>query len=214
MQKRWSKNTRTRPTECEKNETPQKSKRIYSVVISVRSPSRKSEIICKQLRRLLTPDCLSKMEINPKLQDVADVSADLLVKQILYISEHNIMIAPLPNGPTYVFEIVEYEDNFKNYSSELYKDIPFITFNGKSELKQLFKDFGTEETLSKRVLHFHFKNELVYIRHYSFATIDGDDNIVVQLKEIGPRFTLKCLKTDTGVLASTGLKFNRRRWRD
>lgn len=192
----------------------QKSKRIYSAVVCVRSPSKRCEAVCKQLRKILTPECLSKMEINPKLQDVADVSSELLIKQIIYISEHNITIASLPNGPTHTFKIVEYDDNFKNYPSDLYRTVPFITFEGKSSLKTVFQSFGTEDSLSKRVVHFHFQNDLTYIRHYSVSTVDTDDNFVVRLKEIGPRLTLQLTATDNGVLPGSGIKFNRRRRQD
>jgi len=210
MAKHPTKKSRTQ-TEEDTTASLQRSKRLYSAVVCVRSPSKKSEAICKQLRRILTPDCLSKMEINPKLQDVADVSAELLMKQIVYISEHSITIASLPNGPTYTFKIVEYEDNFKNYQSDLYKTVPFVTFEGKSSLRSVFQSFGTEETLSKRVLHFHFINDLTYIRHYTVCTEDGEDNFVVRMKEIGPRLTLQLTGTDSGVLPAMGIKFNRRR---
>lgn len=192
--------------EIEEEQVQKKSMLINSAVVTVRNPSKKVEGICKQLRKILSPDCLFKIETNPKLQDLLDTSNQLLVKQVIYISENQIKIANLPNGPTHTFQIIEYENNFKSYSNEIYKIPPFITVDGKSSLKPLFLGFGQNNKISKRVVHFHLKDDLIYIRHFTTHTEDLDDKFKVCMKEIGPRFTLKELDTTGGVFPEMKLK--------
>lgn len=198
----------TQPVEDDQSEdqTLKKSMLINSAVVTVRNPSKRVEGICKQLRKMLSPDCLFKIEMNPKLQDLLDTSNQLLVKQVIYISENQIKIANLPNGPTHTFQIVEYENNFKSFSNEIYKIPPFITVDGKSSLKPLFLEFGQNNQISKRVVHFHLKDDLIYIRHFTTHTEDLDDKFKVCMKEIGPRFTLKLSKTENGVFSDMGVK--------
>lgn len=180
---------------------------INTAVVTVRNPSKETEALCKNLRKILSPDCLSKMETNPKMQDLADVAHQLLVKQIIYISENHLKIASLPNGPTYVFEIVSKENTFKNFSPEYYSTIPFLTFEGKSPIKPIFQSFGQSSSIDfKRVIHFHFKEELIYIRHFFKTVEDTDDNFRVHLKEIGPKITLKFIEKITGVLPDLNIK--------
>lgn len=191
----------------QKEEKPlKKSMLINSAVVTVRDPSKSTENLCKNLRKVLSPDCLTKLDINPKMQDLADVAHQLLVKQIIYLSEHVAKVAILPNGPTYVFDIISYEDNFKNFSTEIYKSAPFLTFDGKSPLKQLFQHFGQSEKDSKRVLHFHFKDELVHIRHFMKTTEDTEDNFKVHLREIGPKVTLRFSEKIDGVFPDLKLR--------
>ncbi|ELA42082.1 uncharacterized protein VICG_00931 [Vittaforma corneae ATCC 50505] len=187
-----------------------KSMLIYSAVVSVRHPSKKAEAVCKQLRKILSPDCLSKIEVNPKLQDIVDVAAQLLVKQIIYISENEIRIALLPTGPTYSFKIIEYENNFKNFPNDIYWTTPFITFEGKSSTKTLFQNFGTMNRSARRALHFHFDDDLVHIRHYATSIQNTDENFVVHLKEIGPKLALKLLEVKNGVFPGMNLKHTQR----
>lgn len=180
---------------------------INTAIVTTRDPSKTTESLCKNLRKILSPDCLSKMEVNPKMQDLADVAHQLLVKQIIYISEHHIKIASLPNGPTYLFEIVSYDNTFKNFSPEYYSSVPFLTFDGKSSIKPIFQEFGQSNSADfKRVLHFHFKKDLIYIRHFFKSTEDTEDNFRVHLKEIGPKITLKFIEKTEGVLPDLKIK--------
>lgn len=183
---------------------------MHSAVVSVRNPSKKSETICKQLRKILSPDCLSKIEINPKIQDIVDASSQLLIKQIICVSEDKIKVALLPSGPTYLFKIIGYEDNFKNYTNDIYKSAPFITFEGKSSIKTLFQNFGTTDRPARRALHFHFDDSLVHIRHYFTSTENTDDNFVVRLKEIGPKLTLELVEAKNGIFPDMSLKLRQR----
>lgn len=88
------------------------------LVMTVKKPSKNCEILCKQLKKIFSPDCLSKLDMNPKMQDVIDVAEQLLVKRIVLISEKELKIACFPNGPTYTFLIEEYSNNFKNFPND------------------------------------------------------------------------------------------------
>lgn len=189
------------------NEFVKRSVLMHSAVISVRNPSKRSETLCKQLRKILSPNCLSKLEINSKLQDIIDVSSQLLLKQIIYVSENEIKIAALPNGPTYIFRIIEYEDNYKNYPNKIYTSAPFVTFDGKSSLRPIFQSFGMNEGVPKRTLHCQFKDDQISIRHYTILSEDTEDNFVVHLNEIGPKLTLQLLETRDGIFTGMGLRF-------
>lgn len=188
--------------------TQKKSMLINTAVVTVRNPSKRTESICKQLRKILSPDCLFKLETNPKMQDLLDVSPQLLVKQIVYLSEQEMKIACLPAGPTHVFKIIDYQNNFKNFSQEVYSELPFVTTHGKSITKTMFQSFGSVDRHSKRALHFHFKDDLVYIRHFVTSVANLEDKFRVGLKEIGPRLTLKLLESKTGVFPEMKLTKN------
>lgn len=221
MLKKFEKNKFRRRNKKEKKQTKEvqtnepessfkKSMLLNSAIITVRNPSKRVKALCKYFRKILSPDCLTKLEANPKIQDLLYVSQQLLIKHIIYISELEITIASLPNGPTYLFKIIDFEDNFKNYSNDIYNNPPFLTFNGKSNIKPLFQQFGVTDKSSKRALHFHFDDSLIYIRHYLISDRDTDDNFVVRLEEIGPKITLKLIETNNGVFTHLGLKNKRR----
>ncbi|KAM0681025.1 hypothetical protein GINT2_000808 [Glugoides intestinalis] len=183
-----------------------KSMLINTAVVTVRNPSKRVEALCKQLRKILTPNCLMKLEINPKVQDLVDVSEQLLLKQIIYISEKEIQVACLPSGPTHHFNIADYRGDFKNFANDLYKNPPFITTDGKSELKPVFQAFGSSNNVDRRSLHFHFRYDLIHIRHFLQGVETLDDKFKVKLKEIGPRLSLKFIETKTGIFPKLSLE--------
>lgn len=193
-----------------KNSVPQeKAPLINSLVMTVRSPSKNVEVLCKQLKKILSPDCLNKLDLNPKIKDVIDVSDQLLVKQVIHISGKELKIARMPKGPTYTFSILEYVDNFKNYPIDLYKSPAFITFDGKCDYKHIFEGFGKKSAGFQRVLHFHIIDDVIHIRHFCSSTEDLDDKFKVCLKEIGPRLSLKLKDIKDGVFSELNIKKTR-----
>ena len=180
-----------------------------TLVVTVKSPSKPNENLCKQLKKVFSPDCLTKLQNNPKMQDVIDVSSQLFVRQIVHISEQELKIVTMPTGPTYTFQIVEYDSLFKNYSMDLYSSPAFITIDGKCDYKHIFQNFGKNEAGFKRALHFYFKDDLVYIRHYCTSTEDLDDKLKVCLREIGPKLTLKFKDIKDGVFPEMKIKKTR-----
>lgn len=203
---KFNRRTVKKAVPVEEEKPLKKSMLMNSAVVTVRDPSKNAESFCKNLRKILSPDCLNKMEINPKMQDLADCAHQLLVKQIIYISEHDVKIAILPNGPTYTFKIAAYENSLKNFPSEFYRNAPFLTFDGKSSIKPVFQGFGQNSADFKRILHFHFKHDLIYIRHFLKTTEDTDDNFRVHMKEIGPKITLQFIEKTEGVLPELKIK--------
>lgn len=172
---------------------------VNTVVMTVKNPSKSTEMLCKQLKRIFSPNCLAKLEKNPKIQDVVDFSDQLLVKQIVHIAENEVKIVHMPKGPTYTFSILEYFDNYKNYPSDLYKSPAFITLDGKCEYKHIFESLGKNEAEFQRSLHFYVKDDIVFIRHYCISTENLDDKFKVALREIGPRLKLKLKNIKDGI---------------
>lgn len=183
-----------------------KSDLINILTMTVKNPSKATEGLCKQLRKIFMPNSLNKIEINPKMQDVIDISDQLLVTQVVYLSKDEIKIAVMPKGPTYTFKIDEYDNNYKNFTMDLYKEPAFITTEGKCSYKNIFECLGTGEGEFKRALHFYFKNDLVYMRHYCTSTEDLEDKFKVCLREIGPRLTLKLMKLEDGIFPEMKIK--------
>jgi rRNA maturation protein Rpf1 len=179
------------------------------LTMTVRDPSKVTEGLCKQLKRIFAPNSLTKLENNPKMQDVIDVCDQLFVKQIIYLSKDEIKIAVMPSGPTYVFSIEEYDDNYKNFPMDLYKHPAFITTEGKCSYKHIFEGLGTDEGEFSRALHFYFKEDLVYVRHFCTSTEDLEDKFKVCLREIGPKLTLKLKKIEEGVFSDMKIKKTR-----
>lgn len=196
--------------EGEEEKPLKRSMLTNSAIVTIRDPSKKCEGLCKNLRKILSPDCLTKLEINPKIQDLADVALQLFVKQIIYISERDVKISVLPNGPTYSFDLISYENSFKNFPGEIYSTSPFLTFEGKSPIKPIFQSFGQVSPDFRRILHFHFKHDLIYIRHFLKTTEDTDDNFKVHMREIGPKITLKYIDKAEGVLPELKVKLKYR----
>lgn len=186
-----------------------KSTLTNTLVMTVRDPSKTSETLCKQLKKVFTPNCLTKLETNPRMQDVIDVSDQLHVRQIVHISEHEIKIACLPKGPTYTFSIVEYDNMYKNYPAEFYKLPAFVTMEGRSNYGHIFQHFGKNEAGFQRALHFFFSEDLVHVRHYCTSVEDLDEKFKVGLKEIGPRLTLKFRDVRDGVFPEMKIKKTR-----
>lgn len=186
-----------------------KAELINILTMTVRDPSKITEGMCKQLRKVFMPNSLTKLEMNTRMQDVIDVSDQLLITEIVYLSKDELKIAVMPKGPTFIFNIVEYDNNYKNFSMDLYREPALITMDGKWAHKNIFEGFGTRGGDSKRALHFHFKNDLIYIRHYYISTEDLEDKFKVGLKEIGPKLTLKLKKIEEGVFPEMNLKKSR-----
>lgn len=186
-----------------------KSLLTNTLVMTVRSPSKNCEALCKQLKRVFAPNCLTKLETNPRMQDVIDVADQLYVRQIVYISENEIKIACMPLGPTYTFAIAEYQNTYKNYPAELYKHPAFVTVDGKSSYGHVFQRFGKNEAGFRRALHFYFYGDLLHIRHYCTSVEDLEDKFRVSLKEIGPRLALEFRGVTDGVFPEMGIKKTR-----
>lgn len=180
-----------------------------TLVMTVRSPSNATKTLCKQLRRVFAPNCLSKLEINPRMQDVIDVADQLYAKQIVYISEGEIRIACMPQGPTYRFSIIEYESEYKNYPADIYRYPAFITTEGKSSCDHVFQHFGKNETGFRRALHFCFDEDLTRMRHYCTTVEELEEKFKVSMREIGPRLTLRLKDVSDGVFREMNVERSR-----
>jgi len=172
---------------------------INKLVVTSKNPTKESIKLCTQLRRILDPDCLSKLkEKHLKLTECFSTADHYSLSHIVFIAGKMLHIGARPNGPTCIFKIREYSDNFKSFSPAFYERPPFLTFQGKSELKQIFEHLGKNEEGFRRVLHIAFEDDLVYIRHYGVAVRNSTDNFRVKLREIGPRLTLELVKKNSG----------------
>lgn len=169
------------------------------LVITSKKPSKPNKQLCLQLRKVFEPDCMANLkETSQRFRDCLEVADAFRISHLLFISADRIVIGQRPRGPTYSFKILEYKGGLESCPSEFYSKPAFVTFDGTSELKCLFERFGRTVEGFRRVLHFCFIDDIVYIRHYRTVMKDTDDNFVVGLKEIGPRLTLKYLGMENG----------------
>ncbi|KAI5150423.1 hypothetical protein ENBRE01_1488 [Enteropsectra breve] len=193
-----NKNSKNRKHKMENDEP--KGPLVNKLIITTREPSKESKKLCTQLRRICDPDCLTKLQDKrPRVQDYLGVADAFLISHIMVVSENSIQIGMRPQGPTHTFKILEYSNEWKNFSFELYKNPPFITFQGKSDLKPIFERLGKNAPGFKRALHISFEDDKIYIRHYCTSTEDLEDNWKMHLREIGPRLTLQHVKKEEGL---------------
>lgn len=172
---------------------------VNKVVITNRNPSKKSMKLCTQLRKIFDPDGMTNLkEKHPRVSDFLEVADHFLISHIITVSDMHIHVGVRPRGPTYVFKILEYDPEFKNFGAEIYKHPAFITFEGRSVLKPVFERFGKNEAGFRRALHFRFEDDQILVRHYCVGTKDTDDNFRVGLREIGPRLTLQLVEKEEG----------------
>lgn len=176
---------------------------LNKLVITNKNPSKSTKKLCKQLRRIFDPDCLTNLkEKHPRIKDCLQMADFHQISHICIVSDAMIQIGDRIKNETYTFKILDYVDNFKNYGFDYYKTPAFITFQGSHQLRPLFERFGKNEPGFKRSLHFLFDGEQIHIRHYWYKTQDTEDNFKVGLKEIGPRLTIKLIKTESGIFES------------
>ncbi|KAI4292581.1 hypothetical protein PAPHI01_1855 [Pancytospora philotis] len=180
-----------------------KLKLVNKLVITNRNPTKAATKLCKQLRETFAPDCLTHIkDKHPRIKDYLEMADAHMISQIVVVSDKLLQIGCRPSGPTYSFRIVDYKDDFKKFSPELFRQPPFVTFDGRSDLKPVFERLGKNEPGFKRTLHFLFDGDRVLMRHYSMKQKDDTDNFVMGLREIGPSLTLELVKTEEGLFQS------------
>lgn len=185
------------------NKTEETPKLTKKLIITNKNPTKGAQHLCAQLRKMLSPACITKItDKHPRIQDFLPQADESGISHILLVSDTTIQLGIRPKGPTYLFSIEQYSDDLKNYGQEFYKHLPLITFDGKSPLKAVFEKFGEKSTVFKRAIHIMFDGDLIFIRHYLHKTTSTELNYKVELKEIGPKLTLKLVKTEDGLLPS------------
>lgn len=175
--------------------------RLYKkAVVASKNALKDVRHLATQLKAILAPETITipKNE-KPDVCEYLEMGDHYQISHMIVVNKNIIKIGMRPTGPTYIFKIVEYVDNFKSFHPRFYLKPPFITFDGKSKLKDIFGRFGKNEDGFMRILHFNFEGEMVYLRHYARNIENNDDAMKVSLKEIGPRLTLSLISTKTGL---------------
>lgn len=173
---------------------------LNKLVITVKKPTKRAKQICAHMRRILEPNVTAKLrDKNTTVKSYLDVADALELSHFILVDARDIKIGIRPHGPTYVFNVVEYNPKYIKVSEDHYKSDPFISSTGESELKELFLSLSSQPDTFKRSLHFHFDGDLVHIRHYAILTKDDDDDdIKVGFNEIGPRISMRLVKRMDG----------------
>ncbi|AFM98812.1 hypothetical protein EHEL_081120 [Encephalitozoon hellem ATCC 50504] len=171
---------------------------LNKLVITVKKPTRRSKQMCMHIRRMLEPNVTAKLrDKNTTVKSYLDVADTLELSHFILVDARDIKIGVRPKGPTYVFNIVDYNPKFVMVGSEYYRDDPCITFTGESDTKGLFMSLSSQPETFKRNLHFYFDGDLIHVRHYAIVTKEEED-IRVGFNEIGPRITMKLVKKMDG----------------
>ncbi|KAH9410937.1 brix domain-containing protein [Ordospora pajunii] len=168
------------------------------LVITAKKPTKRTKQICEHLRRMLEPNVTAKLkDKNTTVKSYIDIADAFELSHFILVDARDIKVGIRPNGPTYIFNVVEYNPKYVRVDHEHYRDDPLITFSGSSPLKSLFSSLSSQPSTSRRNIHFHFDDDLIHIRHYAILTKDEDD-IKVGFTEIGPRITVRHIKKLNG----------------
>lgn len=172
---------------------------MNKLVITTKKPNKRAKLLCRQVRRMLEPNVTAKLkDRNTTIEPYLSIADAFELSHFILIDSRDIKIGVRPNGPTFVFNIVEYNPKYVNLGSEFYSEDAHITFTGESEFKELFSSLSSSGKAFKRNIHVCFEDDLIYIRHYG-VLIKEEENIKVGFNEIGPRITLKFIKKMDGL---------------
>ncbi|UYI27044.1 U3 small nucleolar ribonucleoprotein [Encephalitozoon cuniculi] len=168
------------------------------LVITAKKPGKRTRQICMHIRRMLEPNVTAKLrDRNTTVKSYLDVADALELSHFVLVDARDIKIGTRPKGPTYVFNVVDYNPKYVKVGNEYYEEDPCITFTGESELKELFLSLSSRPKTFKRNLHFCFDGDLIHVRHYAILTKEEED-IKVGFHEIGPRITMRLVKKMDG----------------
>lgn len=171
---------------------------LNKLVITVKKPTKKTKLLCHHIRRMLEPNVTAKLkDKNTTIQSYLDVADAFELSHFILVDARDIKIGVRPAGPTYVFNVVDYNPKYININDEYYRSDPCITFTGDSQFKDLFSSLSSQPETFKRNIHFYFEDDLIHVRHYAILTKDEDD-IKVGFNEIGPRITMRFVKMMKG----------------
>lgn len=170
----------------------------YKMVFTSKKPNKNIQNLCKQLRMILKPEVLldnENLHINETKLDrfATEMNLSHYVSVKLVQNCIEMELVDRKTGIAIKYTITEYQNNFKNYSNEIYKEKPFLSTEGltKEELSFTKELFNTKQTKDfRRVLMFKREGNNLYIRHYLHKVANDTSNFVVKLFEIGPRLTL------------------------
>lgn len=168
------------------------------MVITSKQPNKRTKLICKHLRRILEPNVTANLrDRNTTVDSYLEVADVYEFSHFILVDGRDIKIGIRPAGPTYVFNVVQYNPKYVEVDHEHYREDACTTFEGESEFRDVFSGLFSQSLQFRRNVHFHFDSNLIHIRHYAVLTKDEDD-IKVGFDEIGPRITLRFVKKMPG----------------
>jgi U3 small nucleolar ribonucleoprotein protein IMP4 len=146
---------------------------------------------------MLSPNVtLNLKDSNPSIKRYKTIADEFKMSHFIVTGNNFLKIGKYPQGPTVLFEVLDFQPEKFPVEKKIYATDPLITYSGdESNLINLFRTLSQPPKIPSRTINFHFDEDQILIRHYKIIT-EEDDNIKVGLKDIGPSLTLKIKKIE------------------
>lgn len=117
---------------------------------------------------------------------------------------YSMIVVHLPDGPTAFFRLSSYQTSIgrreKASSSKYHPELILNNFNSRLGLR-VARMFGAmipqkPQFTGRRVITFHNQRDFIFVRHHRYEFENNGDGC--NLQEIGPSFTMRIEKLQTG----------------
>lgn len=170
---------------------------VNKLVVTCKKPKKTAKMLCKQIRLMLAPNVtLNLKDSNPSIKRYKSIADEFKMSHFIVTGNNFIKIGKYPDGPTVLFEVVNYKPELSPTDKRIFATDALITCTGDdSPLSQMFISLSQPPKVPLRNINFHFSDDTVVVRHYKIIT-EEDENIKVGLECIGPFLTLKIKKIE------------------
>lgn len=170
---------------------------VNKLVVTCKKPKKAAKILCKHIRLMLSPNVtLNLKDSHPSIKRYKSIAEEFKMSHFVVTGNNFIKIGKYPDGPTVLFEVVDYKPELAPVDKRIFATDPLITCTGEeSSLSDLFISLSQPPKVPQRNINFHFADDYVEVRHFKIIT-EEDENIKVGLESIGPSFTLKIKKIE------------------
>lgn len=176
-----------------------------------RDPSARLVAFAKEIKHVI-PNSHRVNRGNHVLQDLVEICKQNGFTHLILLHEHRgspdgLIISHIPHGPTAFFTLKDVQLRHdlpiqKGNISGVYPHLIFNNFKsniGGKFVKILKGIFPVSKEDSTRLCTFIAQKDSILFRHYDFENIKNE----IDLKEIGPRFTMKPFEIRQGLITST-----------
>ena len=178
---------------------------VFKMIFTTKKPNKNVKRMVDQMRMFFRPETLYENEnMFIREKDIEKFTSQMMTSHYLFVrstgaDKIEIDIVDRRNKNKITYKLIDYENNFKTYKNEIYKERALLSVNGFDESpqeKEMFEGLFVRDLKKKfrRVLLISKEDDAVYIRHYMYKSADDTKNYIVTLCEIGPRFTLRRIK--------------------
>ncbi|KAF9764106.1 hypothetical protein NGRA_0820 [Nosema granulosis] len=170
---------------------------VNKLVVTSKKPKKIAKMLCKQIRLMLSPNVtLNLKDSNPSIKRYKSIADEFKMSHFIVTGNNFIKIGKYPEGPTILFEVIDYNPELEPTDKRIFASDPLITCSGEdSDLYSLFTSLSQPPKIPQRNINFHFEDDKIVVRHYKILT-EEDDNIKVGLENIGPNFSLRIKKIE------------------